>query len=224
MSVQKKIGIGLILIFLSGCVGNKIVLTYPEPPTIEPVKEILDRDIWVLSFGDQRKNSAVGLKREGHDPEEWIKIRTDTSIVDLVTQGVKKELIHAGYRVVGDERSNILITGEIRKFESHYIVDQPPFVLAMAQLLVTVVAYDKEKDNMQLIYQKEFLAGADEKESFVYSPTLFIDALTKTLQRVCRKIASSKDLLAAMRDYPKVSILPHSFYLTRNISPSTRSK
>jgi uncharacterized lipoprotein YajG len=201
MLLQKKIGIGLILIFLSGCVGNKIVLIYPDPPATEPVKEILDRDIWVLSFGDQRKNSAVGLKREGYDPEEWIKIRTDASIVDLVTHGVKKELIHAGYRVVGDEESNILITGEIRKFESHYIVDQPPFVLAMAQLLLTVAAYDKEKDNMQLIYQKEFLAGADKKEFFVYSPDLFTDALTKALQRICRKIASSEDLLFALRDY-----------------------
>jgi hypothetical protein len=127
--------------------------------------------------------------------------RTDTSIVDLLTQGVKKELIHAGYQVVGDEESNILITGEIKKFESHYIIDQHPFVLAMAQLLITVAAYGKEKNNIQLIYQKEFLAGAEEKESFVYSTDLFNDALTKVLQRICRKVASSEDLLIALRNY-----------------------
>jgi hypothetical protein len=62
ISIQKKMGISIILIFLSGCVRNNIVLVYPETPSTGPAKKILDRNIWVLSFEDQRKNSAVGLK------------------------------------------------------------------------------------------------------------------------------------------------------------------
>jgi hypothetical protein len=204
----------LLLIFLSGCVSNKVVLTYPESSVTETKQKILDRDIWVLEFGDQRKNSAVGLKREGHTPEEWIRIKTDTPIVDLVTQGVKTELIEAGYPVAENREPNLLVTGEVKKFESHYIFDEPPFALAMAQLLVTVVAYDKEKDTMELVYQEEFLAGAQKEEILIYSIDLFADSLIAALQRVCQKIAASEDLLTALRDYPNKSNQTSNLLLT----------
>jgi hypothetical protein len=191
----------LFILFLSGCAGNKIVLTYPDTPVTEVKQKILDRDVWVLKFGDQRKNSAVGLIRDGDIPEEWTKIKTDTPIAELVTRGVRHELIVAGYKIVGDEKSKLLVTGEVKKYEAHYINDEPPFVLAMAQLLVTVIAYDKEEDSFDLVFQEEFLAGAQEEETLVYSTDLFADSLTGALQKVCRKIAASKDLYAALRDY-----------------------
>jgi len=40
-------------------------------------------------------DNTMGLKHKGSDPEKWIKITTDTSIVDLLTQGEKKT-IHPG--------------------------------------------------------------------------------------------------------------------------------
>ena len=191
----------IVLTLITGCAGNKIVLTYPDRPEKDVKQKIIDRDVWVLEFGDQRKNSAVGLIRDGDIPDEWTKIKTDTPIAALVTEGVRKELIAAGYTVVGDEMSKLLVTGEIKKYEAHYINDENPFVLAMAQLLVTVIAYDKEDDSFDLVFQQEFLAGAQEKETLVYSTDLFADSLIAALERVCKKIAASDDLYAALRDY-----------------------
>lgn len=204
----------IVLTFITGCAGNKIVLTYPDRPVKDVKQKILDRDIWVLEFGDQRKNSAVGLIRDGEIPDEWTKIKTDTPIAALVTTGVRKELINAGYTVVGDEMSKLLVTGEVRKYEAHYINDEPPFVLAMAQLLVTVIAYDKEEDSFDLVYQEEFLAGASEEETFVYSTSLFTDSLTTALLKVCRKIAASDDLHAALRDYSEESDTTDNLFLS----------